>query len=339
MKWLIRISNSHINISTKEIANLIGHNYIEWKNKLICIVEASEELMQGIVDKSASIKYVIQNPKIVTIDTDIIETIEQINYSKLDHAPEDDNLTFAARFYQVLNKDLTLTSMQVEAEIGKHILNQYPQLQVNLDYPDLEYACVAWGNELALGWMYKKIPYAIFASREPKNTPYFGGGSMKPVLCRILVNLLQPLDPVVLDPFSGLGGILREIADLGSYAIGLEISYKTCYQSRLNNAFHEFDELIDVVNADSLNSPFRKGSFSMAVTDPPYAIQTTTKGRERSELIQDWLELQQKQMQFVMTIPSKMEIKIPNDWKVLFSAEDYVHRSLTRKARKMVKLK
>ncbi|MCH8908827.1 MAG: RsmD family RNA methyltransferase, partial [Candidatus Heimdallarchaeota archaeon] len=150
-------------------------------------------------------------------------------------------------------------------------------------------------------------------------------------------NLLHPFDAIILDPFCGHGGILREIADVGSYAIGIEVSKKVTRELLENNRHFGYDDRIEIIMGDSLHPPYRGDSFDQAVTDPPYAIQTTTIGRKPDDLLSEWIENQNENLVLVFTTPKEMLSNLPDNWVIDIDADDYVHRSLTRRIRRMKK--
>ncbi|MHA2404900.1 MAG: TRM11 family SAM-dependent methyltransferase [Candidatus Kariarchaeaceae archaeon] len=206
---------------------------------------------------------------------------------------------------------------------------------VNLSSPSLVLLGISFGEKTAVGWQYGENSYATIAWREPKNAPFFRGGTMKPRLCKLLVNLLFPLDAVVLDPFCGHGGILREIADTDSFAVGIEIDKKIVRELKENNRFFKYDDRIAIILGNALKPPIRSKGIQMAIFDPPYAIQTTTKGFDPSELIIRWLETQFVGTKVVLTTSLTILDVLPKGWVVDFDEHDYVHKSLTRRARRI----
>lgn len=310
---------------------------IERLNEVIYKIETTTEMVNNALKKSATIKYVISDPvifdrSVLLENKEIIsEFVTKLNMTSL-------KSSFKVRMQQFGVRDKLAVSEIIEGKVGGIIKQKYPEVHVDLSNPADELLILAWDCSAAMGWLKGEILYSSINDRAPKNSPYFGGGAMKPLLSRICVNLLQPLNPIVLDPFCGHGGMLREIADMGAFAIGIEISTRVIRQASFNNRFHKYEDLINLIQADALYPPFRNGAINAVVTDPPYARQTTTIGRDTDELLYNWFNILDESMKIVITTPTNMMIDSPESWHVDIDTEDYVHKSLTRRIRRMVKI-
>jgi tRNA G10 N-methylase Trm11 len=284
-----------------------------------------------------TIKFILKKP--ITVNTkDLLDT-KRLFRLRLDdnHSTLHENSSFRARFFQIEKTSKLQDHDLIERNLGAWILSLYPRMKVDLEHPDQKLYAVSWGAHTAVGWVYGENTYSLISWREPKKSTYFRGGSMKPRLCRLLINLIQPLHPVVMDPFCGHGGILREIADLGSFAVGIEISKKVIRELKENNQFFGYDDRIAIIMGDALVAPLRRNAIMMVATDPPYAIQTTTKGMDRDDLLKTWLISQPKGVKLVFTTPAGMMNELPDGWRMDFDGNDYVHKSLTRRARRVYK--
>ncbi len=300
------------------------------------MVESSAELINNALLVSATIRYVVLDP-ILFKQSVLLDTKEILSSIVSKVEMSDKETSFKVSMYQIGIRHMKLNSEKIEGRIGAIVKQQFPNLVVNLLNPDSKLVVLAWDDMAAMGWQEGEIEYSSINYRAPKNSPYFGGGAMKPLLSRICVNLLQPLKAIVLDPFCGHGGMLREIADLGSFAIGIEISTRVIRQASFNNRHHDYADLINLIQGDSLSPPFRKGGIQAIVTDPPYARQTTTIGRDRDKLMYDWFNILDGPMKIVITTPTNMFVDTPKSWQVDIDTEDYVHKSLTRRIRRMIK--
>lgn len=332
MKWIIRISNTHRDIAIRELEILLSVNSYEWIMPLLVLVDAEQETIDFYVSRSASVKWVMKRPQIIEFNHSIKSTLKEVDYSvhKLIEPPQ----TFAVRFNQLMNTEKYRGKQQIERLVGSKILELHPTLKVNLDNPTMYFRVINFQDKLVLGWIYTIVDFQRIENRSPKNSPFFGGGAMKSMLSKTLVNLLTPLSPLVLDPFCGHGGFLREISATGNFALGIEINSKIARECKINNNYHD-EEAIQVIIGDALNQPFRRKSISQVVSDPPYAHQSTTKGRDREELVEEWLK-KSDQRELVITLPDSMNIDIPSQFKLKFTEKDYVHNSLTRVVRKLV---
>ncbi len=324
MRWGIRLRNNHPNIKTHEVKAIVGE--IQKVNDLLYIFEGNIDLCLKLINSSAAVKEIISEPLIVELSNihNIVNRLEKKNGS------------FMVSIEQIGEKTVSIRELQ--GKIGKQLIDNNRELFVDLTEPQNVLRGYIFDQKLFIGWLFKSIKFDIIDSGAPRRSPYFGGGNMKPHLSRICVNLTRnrgKLAPVILDPFSGHGGILREIARLGSWAIGFEIKFKVILESRKNNEFYNLSQNIELINADALKPPLRKRAINAIVTDPPYALQTTTMGIDPEELITNWLKLYNTEtITIVITTPSTVMINNPADWKVDINELDYVHRSLSRRIRR-----
>ncbi|MFV2014322.1 MAG: hypothetical protein ACC656_02750 [Candidatus Heimdallarchaeota archaeon] len=335
MKWIIKTANHSKGLVQDEINSLIKPSYIEWLHDCVAIVETNEETISRIVESSGTAKIILSKPVIMK-NGELITNIKNEKFSahdlNIDHIIESG--TFAVRHEHTGNLEKKLPTEWVERRLGAQILSFRNDLCVSLKNPEFKLIVISWQNGSCLGWLHATISFDSIAARAPKMGPYFRGGGMKPRLCRTLVNLLYPMSSLVLDPFCGHGGILREIADIGSFALGIEINKKLCRELLANNRYFGYDDVVAIIMGDSIHQPLRKSSYTQAITDPPYAIQTTTKGLDREDLLLKWLYNQNIGLKFVFTTPNTMLPSLPSKWVVDLDQEDYVHRSLTRRIRR-----
>lgn len=332
---MIKTASHSKGLVQEEINTLVQPQSAEWLFDCIAIVEASEELISRIVESSATAKMIFANPTIMK-KGELIESLksDKISAHDLNLNLIDESSTFVVRHDHTGSNDNKLPTEWIEKELGARILSFRQDLKVNLMNPQFQYRAISWANGSCLGWLHATISFDGIASRAPKMGPYFRGGGMKPRMCRTLVNLLYPMSSVVMDPFCGHGGILREIADLGSFAIGIEINKKLCRELLGNNRHFGYADVIAIIMGDSLSPPFRKNAYNQAITDPPYAIQTTTKGLDREDLLSQWLQKQTKGLKLVFTTPENMLHSLPSQWEVNLDQKDFVHKSLTRRIRR-----
>jgi len=334
MNWLLRISNTHREIAIKELESLIGaKTSVQWIMPLLVRIDAEKGDIDKIIDKMASLKWVIQNPLLVS-PSDFFS----LQSDKIAHQiPPTGTDTFAARFNQIMVNIPELSKSKTERFVGGLILDCFPSLQVSLDNPNSVYRVCYFIDCYVMGWTYAEQTFQRIEESSPKMSPFFGGGAMKPMLTKILVNLLYPLHPIVLDPFCGHGGFMRGIASAGSFAIGIEVSMKIARECKVNNQYHQVEQT-QIIIGDALHQPFRRASIPEIISDPPYAKQSTTIGRDREDLIERWLN-SSDQERVLITLPKDMVFEINNNWKLEYEIDDFVHKSLTRVVRKLVRLK
>ncbi len=338
LKWLLKLACDSVDLVQEEINALSGENEILWLNECLGIVEMNSIQIENISNSSAVMKFVLIDP-ILLNHNDVVTLSENYKFPE-NHLSEEfisKGSTFVVRHQHTGVVDKKLPTELIEREVGASILSKRSDLKVDLKNETNAYIIISWNSGSVMGWLYKTVEYTPIAQRSPKMSPYFRGGGMKSRLCRLLVNLLSPLDSVILDPFCGHGGILREIADLGSFGVGIEINKKLCRELLANNRHFGFDNKIAIIMGDSLKAPLRKNSYNQAVTDPPYAIQTTTMGFNPADLLNKWLSNQREGLKLVFTTSKTMLQELSDDWKVDLDKEDFVHKSLTRRVRRVIK--
>lgn len=338
LKWLLKLACDSLDLVQEEINALSAENTILWLNDCLGIVEMNSTEIEAISSSSAVMKFILIDPVLLE-HNDVVALTQNYQFPEK-HITEEFipyESKFVVRHQHTGVVDKKLPTELIEREVGASILRKRGDLKVDLANDKNVYIIISWNHGSVMGWLYKTVEYTPIASRSPKMSPYFRGGGMKSRLCRLLVNLLSPLDSIILDPFCGHGGILREIADLGSFGIGIEINKKLCRELLANNRHFGYDNRIAIIMGDSLQAPLRKNSFIQAVTDPPYAIQTTTKGFDPADLLAKWLNNQGDGLKLVFTTPKTMLQELPNEWKVELDKEDFVHKSLTRRVRRATK--
>ncbi|MHA2501601.1 MAG: THUMP domain-containing protein [Candidatus Kariarchaeaceae archaeon] len=330
MKWVIRISNEHYPL-TREESELILGKEIEWITSWVGMVETSEFKVEELGKLAAGVKLILKFDAKIELNATHYHDIQSLPFSLSTHP--DKKSTFAVRFITSQQIGSKLKRSDVERYIGGEIA-QSTGLKVNLTSPDSTYIVIQTGRFLVMGWLQLETDYKIIRLQSPKEYPFFGGGAMKPMLSRIMTNLLYPHEPIILDPFSGHGGFVREVSQLGYYGIGIEISSKIAREANLNHKFRNHADT-EVIVGDALRLPFRRRGILQIVTDPPYAKQSTTLGRDKSELVNEWLE-ESTAEKIVISLPHTMEIDISSKWSLEYTYKDYVHRSLTRAIRMLV---
>ncbi len=87
------------------------------------------------------------------------------------------------------------------------------------------------------------------------------------LLSRVLLNLSKVREnSKILDPFSGVGGILFEAKMLGAYTVGIDICIPYLRTQKKN-----LGDSDQILSDSSTVIPFRSESFDAVVSDPPYS--------------------------------------------------------------------
>ena len=172
-----------------------------------------------------------------------------------------------------------------------------------------------------------------FMRHAPKHRPFTRPISMDPRIARAMVNLARLKGGALLDPFCGTGGILLEASSMGFKAFGIEKDSVVAEGAKRNIEHFNYDA--EIVNDDALNAVeiFGKTRFDAVVTDMPYGLSASLKGRDKERLYDEAIdvieEVLKKNRYAVIMIPK--EINLNTKMKLIETHEQRVHNTLTRK--------
>jgi len=246
--------------------------------------------------------------------------------------------TFCSRVTRIGKKEVKITSMDLERDLGNHVYNKFEEnkLEVNLKSPDYTFRAILIKNRFFLGleiWSINRKKYSI---REPGKRDFFRPGAMRTDYARALVNLSRiRRGEIFFDPFCGGGGFLLEASYLGAYAIGTDLdSYAVKGSVRNMKQFKRSN--CEVLQGDSRNISIK--FFHAVATDPPYSLQSSTHGEKVSKLTYDFLieskEYLMKNRYLVYCTPSSLEseaIVEKTDYQIVTLIDTFIHKSLTRR--------
>ena len=320
-EWLLRISNEYRNLSEIEIRTLLGSKNLIKLNEVLFLFVGNKNQLNGIFKKSASVKWILYEPITIPID----EIFNNVKINNLDFEVH----SFAVETETIFEKENEISTSRLKMRYGDLIKNKYKHMKVDLKNPQIKYMIILVGRKSYLGWVYYEMNNRMKQlTMAPKNLPFGGGGAMKPYFVKLLVNLLENDNDIILDPFSGHGGILREIENSGYQCVGFEISYKIIRESLINNKYNNKNN-ISLIVCDALKAPLRKNAIKQVVTDPPYFIQTSTKADIKEKIVDKWLN-DQKYKKVIFAFPKRTRVDIPKNYKIVEEVDEYIHRSLTR---------
>ena len=233
----------------------------------------------------------------------------------------------------------------VERILGEAVLEKCSgnlpfNLSVDLSNPDIVVLFASRGGRFYAGLSYLKRSYTNTLER-----PHIHPITMKPKLCRALVNLacLKSGD-CVLDMFCGTGGILIEAGLMGMNALGFDIDKKRVYECRHNLEYFGIDNS-KIYEMDSLseNLPgfIRDENLKVdaIVTDPPYGRSSYTSERDIIKFYEKFIESSAMILYpgkyLIFSFP-KDTFEIVKEYAGKFFSNEgeydiYVHKSLTRK--------
>jgi len=241
-------------------------------------------------------------------------------------------LSFAVR---VLRKtpSVGLRSLDFERAMGE-VIAKRTNAKVNLKKPDVLFRGVI-ADRFYFGVRVFTVKRGSFDLRRPRYRPFFHPGSMEPRVCRVFVNLARPrAGSVLLDPFSGTGGILIEASMVGCHAIGVDID-GSMVQGSIVNLKSLNCQFLGVIRGDARMIPLREGSVDCIATDPPYGRSTSLKRVELAKLLARFMDeapsAVKRDGHICMAYPSWLDLDIPSDFRLVEEHDMKVHRSLTRR--------
>ncbi|NPA70531.1 MAG: hypothetical protein GXO26_06950 [Crenarchaeota archaeon] len=111
------------------------------------------------------------------------------------------------------------------------------------------------------------FPRNFLINSRPLNRVDTASSPLEVLLSRILLNLSKVKEnDKVLDPFSGVGGILFEAKMLGAHVVGIDIVSQYLKTQKIN-----LGDSDQILSDSSTVIPIRSGSFNAVVSDPPYS--------------------------------------------------------------------
>jgi tRNA (guanine10-N2)-dimethyltransferase len=196
-------------------------------------------------------------------------------------------MTFAVRIKRIRESSREIRTEILEREIGRILLEKFPEIKVNLTSPDKTFIGFLSGGWFFFGLKVAEIPTKEFLDRSPLRRPYFHPSTMHPKFARCLVNLVRvKRGDILLDPFCGVGGILIEAGLIGCRPIGFDIKEERARET-LENLYYYGIDPVSIGVADARNLPIRQ--VDTIVADPPYGRTATTLGARTEEVIADFL--------------------------------------------------
>ncbi|NPD88096.1 MAG: hypothetical protein HGN29_05215 [Asgard group archaeon] len=273
--------------------------------------------------------------KVVAIGN-VDESISITNDYRLDEIEK--NKSFCVRANRIGKKQTRISRVEIERDLGSHIYKKFENkyLNVNLTNPDYQFYAIIHNKKFYLGLKLWSVDRETYRKREPSQRPSFRPGSMKTDFARALVNLSRVREgDIFYDPFCGGGGFLIESSILGAYSLGSDISAEAVLSAAKNlKKFSEGD--FAIIRSDSRKSIIRKADA--IATDPPYAIQSSTHGKQVKDLLHDFL-LESKTIlepgrYLVFGSPKRIEpekIVKKVGYEIVSMIDARIHKSLTRR--------
>jgi tRNA (guanine10-N2)-dimethyltransferase len=246
-----------------------------------------------------------------------------------------ENESFAVRVRRVEGAAPEIDRVELEGNLGEHILKTVKTSRVNLSNPQKTFFGVLTDNHFIFGLKTAEIIPKPFLKRGPRRKPFFHPTAMPAKLSRTMVNLAQPKrGNLLLDPFCGTGGMLVEAGLIGCRVVGFDAK-PHMLRGGLQNLRHFGTELEGLAIADARYPPVAR--VDCIATDPPYGRSASTLGTHTRLIVEDFLsgvcEVLARGAKICMASPQTVKIGETAEaagFKHLESHFVFVHGSLTR---------
>jgi len=243
--------------------------------------------------------------------------------------------SFAVRSVRLGGAAKSVRRVPLEGRIGSVLKESVPRLRVQLENPDLVFACVLYEDKFLLGLSSYSKPSGLVAPRLPRRRPAFHPSTMPPKIARCMVNLARSVPGTrFADPFSGVGGIAIEAAVIGCKVLGVDANLRMLRGARRNINYFGY-EAEGYLNADARHLPMH--DLDAIATDPPYGRGSSTMGTKVAALVKEFLEGVKSSLKkdAHLCIYAPVEVQIEEYAKQAgFTLRERhlakVHRSLTR---------
>ncbi len=224
------------------------------------------------------------------------------------------------------------TRLEAEKALGAALLEQGGR--ADLVDPDVDFRILGDGT-LELVRVVHVIDRAAFERSHRTRRELGQPVSLHPKYARALVNLSRcPTGGRLLDPFSGMGGILAEAIRAGVRPSGGDLV--PAMVQRSSEAVQQTGRRVTVRVADVAEWSALPQRFAAIATDPPYGRSATT-GRERLDSLYDrafatFSEVLRPGGYAAVVLPSEGAVRIGEEYLELVECHALrVHRSLTRR--------
>jgi tRNA (guanine10-N2)-dimethyltransferase len=334
-KLFFLISGEHQTLPTAEVQAILKAETIDYRivEKLTQVLrlETDTKSVESIRFRSALTRVCCK--EIFNCEAKLPEIFGNINSDSMDQFICDES--FAVRVRRVEGVAPEINRVELEGELGGHILETVKTSRVDLSNPQKTFFGVLTDNRFIFGLKTAEIIPKPFLERGPRRKPFFHPTAMPAKLSRAMVNLAQSKrGDLLLDPFCGTGGMLIEAGMIGCRVVGFDAK-PHMLRGGLQNLKHFGTELEGLAIADARYPPVTR--VDCIATDPPYGRSASTLGTKTRLIVEDFLsavcDVLPRGAKICMASPETIKIGETAEaagFKHLESHFVYVHGSLTR---------
>jgi tRNA (guanine10-N2)-dimethyltransferase len=334
-KLFFLISGEHQTLPTAEVQAILKAEAIDYRivEKLTQVLrlEADAKSVESIRFRSALTRVCCK--EIFNCEAKLPEIFGNINSDSMDRFIGDES--FAVRVRRVEGVAPEINRVELEGELGGHILETVKTSRVDLSNPQKTFFGVLTDNRFIFGLKTAEIIPKPFLERGPRRKPFFHPTAMPAKLSRAMVNLAQSKrGDLLLDPFCGTGGMLIEAGMIGCRVVGFDAK-PHMLRGGLQNLKHFGTELEGLAIADARYPPVTR--VDCIATDPPYGRSASTLGTKTRLIVEDFLsavcDVLPRGAKICMASPETIKIGETAEaagFKHLESHFVFVHGSLTR---------
>ncbi len=323
-KYAFELSGEHETLPRSEARALLDAHSSEWREVALLdqclVVEADGLEVEPLGSRLAMTHRIIEVLGICDASEEAV-----LDLATKMPVPEERYSIRARRI-----KQSSPSADRVEKAVGTALFRR--GYRADLSCPELKLRAIITGDKVVLGIERFVVDRGSFESRRPHLKPFFYPGVLMPRVARALINLsgARP-GQVVLDPFSGTGGILVEACLMGISGMGVDVQEKLIDGSKSNL------EGLDccLIAGDARGLPLKSKSIDSAVFDIPYGRSAAIRAKSREELLEKSLSEVHRALKLsgraVIVADRQIDDLIEaSGFKVIERHKDRVHRSLTR---------
>lgn len=322
--YAFELSGEHPTVPRSEALSLLRIHAESFREVAVterCLLVEADGLDLGILEQRLAMTHRIL--EVLTVCDAKPEGIEQALRS----------LDLPKRSYRVRASRLG------EGEIMRHDLERIAgralhamAYRADLENPELDIRAIISSSRVVFGYEAARPDRGGFERRRPHMKPFFYPGVLMPRMARALVNIaMVRAGEVLLDPFSGTGGILVEACLIGIRGVGVDVQEKLNKGARANLEGME----ADLILGDARSLPFKNSSVDAVVTDTPYGRSAVIKARSKDEILSRSFDeihrvLKAGRRALIITDRPAENMMRSKGFRIVEFHSDRVHRSLTR---------